>query len=205
MKLNFKFKNQFIANVLAATETSDKHKILCAKWLQGFEKYVKAVVRKDYVKKYRNVYGASIFDSPRAKEIFPSIPTLYIDKTLNPHFSDSNYECQSVLFSSPITVPAYMLKDTEGSTLVANLVLPYTKQKSVIALVVEAKVLAEAIWERKKELIHAIDTASNMKQFCKNYPELVKHFPLTGEDSESLNLIANLRKMGFDTTEKKRK
>lgn len=67
MKLTLAFKNQFIANVLAATETSDKHKIICAKWQQAFEAYIRAVVLKDYIKKYQTVYGSSIIGSAVAE------------------------------------------------------------------------------------------------------------------------------------------
>jgi hypothetical protein len=205
MKLQTKFKDQFIANVLAATDTKVKHDHLCGKWQHAFETYIKAVVRKDFFKKYGNHEWSAAFASAASSQIFPEINSLYLSKELNPYFADSHYNCESVMFSTPITVPAYMFKHTNGVSLFSQLALPFTKQKSTVALVKEAKVLAELLWERKKELLYAVENSTNMKQFCKNYPELVKHFPLTGESNEALNLIANLRKMGFDNTEKKSK
>lgn len=199
MKLTFQFKNQIIANVLAATETSEKHKILCAKWQQAFEAYIRAAVKKDFNKKYGNHEWSAALFSSAAPEIFPKVSTVYLEINLNPYVSTSSWDFQSVTLTKPIVVPAYLLAP------LTKLVAPFSEMKRTKELVAQAKVLAEDLWQRRKELTKEIESARNMEQFCKKFPELVKHIPTEGDDAAAINLVVNLRKMGFDTTEKKTK
>lgn len=206
MKLNVQFKNQFIANVLAATETSDKHKIICAKWLQAFEAYIRAVVKKDFNKKYGNHEWSAALFSASAGEIFPTVLEIYLSKEHTPYEAASSWMHNSVKLTKPIVVPAYFFKaHSSGMSFLLKVTEPFSEMKRTKELVAQAKVLAEDLWQRQKELTKEIESARNMEQFCKKFPELVKHIPTEGADAATINLIANLRKMGFDTTEKKRK
>lgn len=199
MKLTLKFKTKFIANVLAATETSDNHKIICTRWQQTFEAYIRAAVKKDFNKKYGNHEWSAALFSSAASEIFPKVSTIYLDKELNPYQANSSWNLDSVTLTEPIVVPAYLLAP------LTKLIAPFSEMKRTKELVAQAKVLAEDLWQRQKELTKEIESARNMEQFCKKFPELVKHIPTEGDDAAAINLVANLRKMGFDTTEKKRK
>lgn len=199
MKLTLAFKKQFIANVLAATETSDKHKIICAKWQQTFEAYIRAVVKKDFNKKYGNHEWSAALFSSAAAEIFPTVSEIYLQKENTPYTADSNWNLDSVKLTKSIVVPAYLFRS------LSKLVTPFLEMKRTKELVAQAKVLAEDLWQRQKELTKEIENARNMEQFCKKFPDLVKHIPTEGDDAAAINLVANLRKMGFDTTEKKAK
>lgn len=206
MKLTLAFKTQFIANVLAATETADKHKIICAKWQQAFEAYIRATVKKDFNKKYGNHEWSAALFSSAASEIFPTVSEIYLQKENTPYTADSNWNLDSVKLTKSIVVPAYLFKGhATGMSVLMKLIAPFSEMKRTKELVAQAKVLAEDLWQRQKELTKGIESARNMEQFCKKFPELVKHIPTKGDDAAAINLVANLRKMGFDTTEKKAK
>lgn len=131
---------------------------------------------------------------------------MYIPKEDSPYEAVSSWMHNSVKLTKRIVVPAYLFKGhATGMSLLMRLIAPFSEMKRTKELVEQTKVLAEDLWQRQKELTKEIENARNMEQFCKKFPELVKHIPTEGDDASAINLVVNLRKMGFDTTEKKRK
>lgn len=199
MKLNFQFEKTFIDNVINATDTKLQLDKLNQKWLKGLQyKAEKAVL--NYVEKNFSGSATMLFYKPaEAVKLFPHQKTVLLSESLVPTKGNptATWNSEITLLKS-IPVPAEMMRVSEVT--LSKLVLSYTQLASTKKLVAEAQTLAKEISDRRYEIKQAIANARNMKKFCEEFPEFVKHLPHVGESSVNLALIANLRKMGFDNT-----
>lgn len=199
MKLNYQFEEQFIDNVINATNTKLQLDKLNQKWLKGLQvRAEKAVL--NYVENNFSTSAAMLFYKPEESvKLFPSQKTVLLSESLIPTKGSPNSTWNAeVILLKPIPIPAEMGRVSEIS--LSKIVLPYTQLASTKKLVAEAQTLAKEINNRRWEIKQAITNARNMKKFCQDFPEFVKHLPHVGESSVNLALIANLRKMGFDNT-----
>lgn len=198
MKLNYQFEKAFIDNVINATNTKLQLDKLNQKWLKGLQyKAEKAVL--NHIEKNFSEHVVMIYKTPAATKLLPGQKTVMLSESLVPTKSNPTATWNAeITLLKPIPVPAEMGRVSEIA--LSKMILPYTQLASTKKLVAEAQALAKEIADRRYEIKQAIANTRNMKKFCQDFPEFIKHLPEVGESVGNLTLIVNLRKMGFDNT-----
>lgn len=198
MKLNFQFEKSFVDNIINATNTKLQLDKLTHKWLKGLQYKAEKTVL-NYIEKNFSAHVAMFYRTPEVTKLLPSQKTVLLSEALVPtKGSPTATWNMEVTLLKPVSIPAEMGRVAEIT--LSKLILPYTQLASTKKLVTEAQALAKEIADRRYEIKQAIANARNMKKFCEEFPEFVKHLPEVGESVQNLTLIANLRKMGFDNT-----